>query len=52
MIFRDIEKHHIPHIHADYRGKIAVYSIVDGTLLAGEFHPGKHKLVVAWIEIH
>ncbi|RJQ72186.1 MAG: DUF4160 domain-containing protein [Desulfobacteraceae bacterium] len=33
-------------------GKIAVYSIFDGTLLAGELPPNKHKLVVAWIEIH
>lgn len=40
------------HIHADYQGKVAVYSILDGTLLAGELPPNKHKLVVAWIEIH
>jgi hypothetical protein len=36
MFFRDAEKHHMPHIHADYQGKVAVYSILDGTLLAGE----------------
>jgi len=29
-----------------------VYSILDGSLLAGELPPNKHKLVVAWIEIH
>jgi hypothetical protein len=29
-----------------------VYSILDGTLLAGELPQNKHKLVVAWIEIH
>jgi hypothetical protein len=52
MFFRDIEKHHLPHIHADYQGKVAVYSILDGTVLAGELPPNKHKLVVAWIEIH
>ena len=52
MFFRDIEKHHVPHIHADYQGEVAVYSILDGTLLAGEFPPNKQKLVVAWIEIH
>ncbi len=52
MFFRDVEKHHMPHIHADYQGKVAVYSIADGTLLAGELPPNKHKLVVAWIEIH
>ena len=52
MFFRDTEKHHVPHIHADYQGKVAVYSILDGTPLAGELPPNKHKLVVAWIEIH
>jgi hypothetical protein len=52
MFFRDIEKHHVPHIHADYQGAVAVYSIPDGTLLAGELPSNKHKLVVAWIEIH
>jgi len=36
MFFRDTEKHHVPHIHADYQGKVAVYSILDGALLAGE----------------
>ena len=50
--FRDIERHHVPHIHADYQGQVAVYSVLDGTLLAGELPPDKHKLVVAWIEIH
>jgi hypothetical protein len=52
MFFRDIEKHHEPHIHAEYQGKVAVYSINDGKRLAGEIPPKKHKLVVAWIEIH
>jgi hypothetical protein len=52
MFFMDAEKHHLPHIHADYQGQIGIYSIADGTLLAGELPPSKHKLVVAWIEIH
>lgn len=52
MFFRDIEKHHEPHIHADYQGRVAVYSISDGSLLAGALPPSKHKLVVAWMEIH
>ncbi len=52
MFFRDTEKHHMPHIHADYQGKVAVYSILDGTVLAGDLPQNKHKLVVAWIEIH
>jgi hypothetical protein len=31
---------------------VAVYAITDGRLLTGELPPNKHKLVVAWIEIH
>ena len=52
MFFRDTDKHHVPHIHADYQGSVAVYSIPDGILLAGNLPPNKNKLVVAWIEIH
>ncbi len=52
MFFHDIEKHSKPHIHADYQGDVAVFSIEDGALLAGKLPSKKQKLVVAWIEIH
>jgi hypothetical protein len=52
MFFRDTEQHHVPHMHADYQGQVAEYSIPDGTLLASEMPPNKHRLVDAWIEIH
>lgn len=52
MFFKDTEKHHKPHIHADFQGQVAVYSIPEGELLAGFLPNNKHKLVVAWIEIH
>lgn len=52
MFFYDTDKHKLPHIHAEYQGQVAVYSIHDGILLAGELPAKKHKLVVAWIEIH
>jgi len=52
MFFLDDKKHHMPHIHAEYQGKVATYSILDGSLLAGELPANKHKLVVAWVEIH
>ncbi len=52
MFFHDTDKHNLPHIHAEYQGQVGVYSIPDGTLLAGELPVKKHKLVVAWIEIH
>lgn len=52
MFFYDIEKHKTPHIHAEYQGQSAVYDIQNGDVLAGELPLKKHKLVVAWIEIH
>lgn len=52
MFFKDTEKHNIPHIHAEYQGQVAVYSIPEGAILAGQLPPSKNKLVVAWIEIH
>jgi Domain of unknown function (DUF4160) len=52
MFFNDIEKHKLPHIHVEYQGQVGTYSILDGDLLAGKLPPNKHKIVVAWIEIH
>jgi hypothetical protein len=52
MFFKDTDKHKLPHIHAEYQGSVGVYSITDGDLLAGDLPKNKHKLVVAWIEIH
>lgn len=52
MFFYDTDRHNVPHIHAEYQGKVAVYSIYNGSVLAGELPPNKHPLVVAWIEIH
>ncbi|MEI8345845.1 MAG: DUF4160 domain-containing protein [Pseudomonadota bacterium] len=52
MFFKDTEKHSSPHVHAEYQGSTAIYAINDGTVLAGNLPPNKHKLVVAWMEIH
>ena len=52
MFFYDTDKHNLPHIHAEYQGQVGVYSIRDGSILDGNLPPSKHKLVVAWIEIH
>lgn len=41
MFFGDIEKHHLPHIHAEYQGQTAVYAIEDGAVLAGSLLPKK-----------
>ena len=52
LYFYDDERHKLPHIHARYQGQEAAFSILDGTLLAGEIPIAKIKLVQAWIEIH
>ena len=52
MFFKDIEKHKLPHIHAEYQGEIAVYSRPGGELPASKMNPKKQKLIVAWVEIH
>jgi len=52
MYFADNKQHHVPHIHAEYAEERAVFSIVDGTILAGKFTNSKTRLVQAWIEIH
>lgn len=52
MFFRDTDQHHMPHIHAEYQGDVAVFAIETGELLAGSMQKSKIKLVDAWIEIH
>ena len=52
MYFLDNKKHKRPHIHVQYQGKEAVFSIPDGKLLEGALPHNKIKLVCAWIEIH
>ena len=52
MYYADNQQHHVPHIHAEYGGNHAVFSIEDGELLAGKFPKNKTRLVHAWIEIH
>jgi hypothetical protein len=52
MFFRDTDKHHLPHIHADYQGNLAVFAIETGELLSGGLPRKQTRLVEAWIEIH
>ena len=52
IYFADNKQHHVPHIHAEHADNRAVFSIADGTILAGEFSNSKARLVQAWIEIH
>ncbi len=52
MFYKDNKQHHIPHIHAEYQGSIAVFAIGDGIIIEGSLPNSKRKLVEAWIEIH
>jgi hypothetical protein len=48
MYFYDNQQHRVLHLHAEYAGRKAVFSIVDGELLAGELPDGKARMVQAW----
>jgi hypothetical protein len=52
MFFFGTDRHKTPHVHAEFQGNVAVYSIPAGELLAGKLPNKKHKMVVAWIAIH
>ena len=46
------EPHHTPHIHAEYQGYEAVFSLPEGELLAGSLPRKQIKLVEGWIALH
>lgn len=46
------KEHNPPHIHAFYQGYDAIFSIINGELVEGEFPNKQRKFVEAWIEIH
>ncbi|MDD5036099.1 MAG: DUF4160 domain-containing protein [Methylococcaceae bacterium] len=52
MYWLDTKQHELPHIHAEYSGTEAVFSIEDGNLLDGSLSNRQNRLVPAWIEIH
>ena len=52
MYWLDTKQHKLPHIHAEYAGSEAVFSIDDGELLEGAMPPRQKRLIQAWIEIH
>lgn len=46
------ERHHVPHVHAYYQEKKAVYSIAPIELIAGELPHRQRRLVEAWMELY
>jgi len=52
MFNLDNQKHHLPHIHAEYQDQNAVFRIDNDEIIEGVFPDRATKLVQAWIEIH
>ena len=52
MYFYDNGKHNMPHIHAEYQDDEAVFSILEGVLIPGNFPRKQTRLVQAWIELY
>jgi len=45
LYFYDDARHHVPHIHAKYQEMDAAFSILDGSVLAGEIPVAKMRMV-------
>ena len=52
MYAYDTKQHSKPHIHVEYAGMSAVFSLPEGDVLAGSLPPKKIRLVQTWIDIH
>lgn len=52
LYFFDSQKHHEPHIHAEYNEFEGIFRIHDAEMIEGDLPAKQKKLVTAWIEIH
>ena len=52
MYYRDNRQHKLPHIHVEYQGESAIFTIPDGELLEGKIKKPQIRLVQAWITLH
>ncbi len=52
MYFFDNQQHHLPHIHVEYQGDAAVFSVDAGDVIQGVLPRKQLRMVQAWIEIH
>jgi hypothetical protein len=52
MFFDESSRHHLPHIHAKYSGRVSSFTIEDGNLIRGKIPKPQKRLVQAWIELH
>jgi len=46
------KEHNPPHIHANYSGRQAIFSILDGSLIDGSFPAKGKNLVKEFIELY
>ncbi len=51
MYFDDKKQHNMPHIHVEYSGNKAIYSL-NGICIKGNIPNKQSKMVEAWILIH
>jgi hypothetical protein len=52
LYFFDNQRHHSPHIHAEYGEYEGTFMISDAEMIEGDLPNKQRKLVSAWIEIH
>jgi len=52
LYFFDNQKHHHPHIHAEYGETEGIFLIQNTEMVEGNLSSKQQKLVVAWMEIH
>ena len=52
MLFMDTKQHNLPHIHVEYQGMNAVFTIPDGKLLEGDLPLKKIRQIQVWIDLH
>jgi hypothetical protein len=52
LYFFDNQRHHSPHIHAEYGEHEGTFTISDAEMIEGDLPNKQRKLVSAWIEIH
>ena len=52
MYFFDNQKHHLPHLHAEYGETEGIFLISNTEKIEGDLPAKQGRLVSAWIEIH
>ena len=51
MYFNDSDKHHLPHLHAEYAEFECSFDF-QGNLLRGEMPSKQRKMIEVWIALH